>query len=180
MSKLKKIWAVLPEHSLKQRIGNNLALIYSGALLIQGILGYPLRLEHIQTVLINSYEQLIVDTSLGSEQTVFDRVKTLLVMNSHKFLTNSDNKHTPSTIWGKVSIKKNGDIKVNIFPIPFEDLLRREFQVKDLTYLFRQLLDSGNMCAEKGRRTKRIHMNRQVLPTYEILLPSSLKSYFRL
>ncbi|HEM8990554.1 TPA: hypothetical protein U2R55_002955, partial [Enterococcus faecium] len=108
------------------------------------------------------------------------RVKTLLVMNSHKFLTNSDNKHTPSTIWGKVSIKKNGDIKVNIFPIPFEDLLRREFQVKDLTYLFRQLLDSGNMCAEKGRRTKRIHMNRQVLPTYEILLPSSLKSYFRL
>ncbi|BDP56087.1 hypothetical protein EfmJHP36_05660 [Enterococcus faecium] len=69
-----------------------------------------------------------------------------LVMNSHKFLTNSDNKHTPSTIWGKVSIQKNGDIKVNIFPIPFEDLLRREFQVKDLTYLFRQLLDSGNMC----------------------------------
>ncbi|MFS0964808.1 DUF927 domain-containing protein [Enterococcus durans] len=176
----KKLWAVLPEHSLKQRIGNNLALIYSGALLIQDILGYPLRLEHIQTVLINSYEQLIVDTSLGSEQTVFDRVKTLLVMNSHKFLTNSDNKHTPSTIWGKVSIQKNGDIKVNIFPIPFEDLLRREFQVKDLTYLFRQLLDSGNMCAEKGRRTKRIHMNRQVLPTYEILLPSSLKSYFRL
>ncbi|HFD3610764.1 TPA: hypothetical protein ACF3U5_002698, partial [Enterococcus faecium] len=76
LSKLKKIWAVLPEHSLKQRIGNNLALIYSGALLIQDILGYPLRLEHIQTVLINSYEQLIVDTSLGSEQTVFDRVKT--------------------------------------------------------------------------------------------------------
>lgn len=107
----KKLWAVLPEHSLKQRIGNNLALIYSGALLIQDILGYPLRLEHIQTVLINSYEQLIVDTSLGSEQTVFDRVKTLLVMNSHKFLTNSDNKHTPSTIWGKVSIQKMGILR---------------------------------------------------------------------
>ena len=62
----------------------------------------------------------------------------------------------------------------------FETLLKREFEVKDVTYIIKELLTGGKIQSEKGRRTKRVRINKQSITTYEIILPADLREYFLL
>lgn len=168
----------LNDHQLKDRICDNLAIIYTGGLLAKRLLNYSINLKRIEKHLITAYDQLIEDNSRNS-QSVLQRVQEVIVQNAHKFVDGKGSiKRSFNSIYGKYTITKNGELKVNIFAREFERLLKKEFEVKDISYILKELLDDGSMQTEKGRRTKRVRINKQAMTTYEILLPMELKLYF--
>lgn len=171
----------MSEDPLKSRIASNLALIRTGALMAIKLLGWELDLKRIDGHLIKAYENLI-DKNGINKVSDFDRVKELLVLNANKFINANESNETKRNqiIWGKVSITKSGQLKVNVIAHAFETLLKKEFQVRDVTYIIRNLLNDGQMQSEKGRNTKRVRMNKRSIATYEVLLPNDLKEYFLL
>lgn len=175
--------ALLPrmsEDPLKGRIASNLSLIRTGALMAINLSGWELDLKRIDDHLIKNYENLI-DKSGVNKISAFDRVKELLVLNAPKFIDGSQinpARRSSGSIMGKVSITKDGQLKVNVISHAFEEMLRKEFQIRDVTYIIKKLLEEGQMKSEKGRNTKRVQINKKSLTTYEIFLPLELKEYF--
>lgn len=168
----------LNDHQLKDRICDNLAIIYTGGLLAKQLLNYSINLKRVENHLITVYDQLIEDNSRSS-QSVLQRVQEVIVQHAHKFVDGKGSlKRSFNSIYGKYTITKNGELKVNIFTREFERLLKKEFEVKDISYILKELLDEGTMQTEVGRRTKRVRINKQAMPTYEFLLPSYFKPYF--
>lgn len=174
--------ALLPlmkEDGLKNRIADNLALIRSAALMAINLLDWKLDLDRIDSHLVQAYTNLI-DQSITNKEGAFEKVKELLILHSNKFLVSNSNDNKRGAIWGKVTVTKNGELKVNIMSQAFESLLKREFEVKDVTYIIKELLTGGKIQSEKGRRTKRVRINKQSITTYEIILPADLREYFLL
>lgn len=172
----------MSEDPLKGRIASNLSLIRTGALMAINLSGWELDLKRIDDHLIKTYENLI-DKSGINKISVFDRVKELLVLNAPKFIDGSQpnsTRRSNGSIMGKVSITKDGHLKVNVISHAFEEMLRKEFQIRDVTYIIKKLLEEGQMKSEKGRNTKRVRINKKSLTTYEIFLPIDLKEYFML
>ena len=166
----------MAEDSKKGRIADNLSLVHMAALMIKNLLNYSLNVDKIDKYLLAAYNSLIAESTLA-EVDVFERVKILLAMNGQRFITKNQSKNYGGN-WGKATLTSDGMVKVNILTIPFEDLLKKEFQVRDVSYIIKELLETGDMKAEKGRRTKRVRIDKKNLTTYEILLPADVKCYF--
>lgn len=168
----------LVDNPLKDRIAANLALIMTSSRLLR-IIGLEINEEVLEQQLIDEYEYILTDQMTSLDY--YDSVKELLVMNSHKFVNKTTaGRRRTNVIWGKFAILSNNVVKVNVFKAEFEKQLRLLFKVTDVSLIIRDLMDNKRLNTEKGRRTKRVQINKQSVTSYEIILDATCAIYFNL
>lgn len=165
------------KHALTSRIVANLALIKMGSALLEKIFGDKINHSFIDTELIKVYE-LMIDLADQPTASVYDRVVEVLLLNAHRFVEDTSLFSSNKSCIGRVKLS-NGNLQVNVFKQTFEGLLLH-MGIKDKKTALNELYNSGKLNTNPDRKTKRLTVNSQAVPTYEIILPSSAKSYFSL
>lgn len=168
----------LKDNPLKDRIAANLALIITSSRLLK-MIDLEINEEILEQQLIDEYEYILTDQMTSIDY--YDSVKELLVMNSHKFVNKTTaGRRRTNVIWGKFAILSNNAVKVNVFKAEFEKQLRLLFKVTDVSLIISDLMDNNHLNAEKGRRTKRVQINKQSVTSYEVILDATCAIYFNL
>lgn len=161
----------------KNRISNNLALILASAMLIQELFNWSLDTEMIERELVRAYDQLTNIDSQEGVLTPYEIITELIVRNAKRFSINGVVPKVNLGLWGNVKITDDS-VVVHIFANKFQKIVEKELNIKNPKRMIRALIDDGKINSEKGRQTKRIHLKKNIITVYEILLPKELSLYF--
>lgn len=165
------------ESPFKDRIIDNISLVYTGAVIVKELLQLELNLVYIETELIKLFQKML-SLAHPPERNDFDRIVEILVTKSSHFLSKGSTS-SYSNKYGRVAIVSN-QLRINVFKNQFEQMITKEFNVKSAQPIIRELSSNGNLNTEKDRQTKRLKLDNQSVSTYELVLPMNLKGYFNL
>lgn len=167
----------MKESPYKNRISNNLALILASAMLIQELFNWSLDTEMIERELVRAYDQLTNIDSQEGVLTPYEIITELIVRNAKRFSINGVVPKVNLGLWGNVKITDDS-VVVHIFANKFQKIVEKELNIKNPKRMIRALIDDGKINSEKGRQTKRIHLKKNIITVYELLLPKTLSFYF--